>query len=179
MQEPSLPAQGAPSPKGWLVGWLVFPPTHTTCQWAGETFCLLADDSYTVVRLVPGHFSPGASMPCMPFQATCWDGDAGAHRKTRPSMQPSAPLARVWVGGGVFKVGSSCWRPRLINCGCHFLENRKARSVITIMTSKVVCVLCPAGVVCLPACLCTLACCAGRGPNWRKERGAGRGTRAR
>lgn len=139
------------------VGWLVGLPTHPHNLSVGRRDVLLACPAcllclLTIAELVPGHFSPGASMPCMPFQATCWDGDAGAHRKTRPSMQPSAPLARVWVGGGVFKVGSSCWRPRLINCGCHFLENRKARSVIIILTSKVVCVLLPCWRG-LPACL--------------------------
>lgn len=68
---------------------------------------MLADSPWTV---------PGAG------QATCWDGDAGAHRKTRPSMQPSVPLARVWVGGGVFNVGSSGGGHDY--CGCHFLEQK-------------------------------------------------------
>lgn len=69
-------------------------------------------------------------------QATCWDGDAGADRKTSASMQPSAPLARVWVGGGVFKVGSlmasTTRHDRHDYCGCHVLEQGKGTIVLIL-----------------------------------------------
>ena len=60
----------------------------------------------------------------------CWDDDAGTDRKTSASMQPSAPLARVWVGDGVFKVGS--YLASTTTCGCHFLEEVRARSMLIL-----------------------------------------------
>lgn len=86
-------------------------------------------------------------------------------------MQPSVPLARVWVGGGVFNVGSSDGGHDY--CGCHFLEEKG-----TLDDD-------PAFQGCLRACL-LLACCAGQGPHREGENeghepvrpaaGSGRGT---
>lgn len=51
-------------------------------------------------------------------------------------MQPSAPLARVWVGGGVFKVGSlmasTTRHDRHDYCGCHVLEQGKGTIVLIL-----------------------------------------------
>lgn len=62
-----------------------------TCQWAGrpdvQTLC-----PWTVPWL-----------RARPHAGMAMRGPTG---RRGSSMQPSAPLARVWVGGGVFKVGS-------------------------------------------------------------------------